>query len=344
MSVPVIADTKQTSDGRSSTEVLTFTGVAAGDTLIVFYGSDSYLLSNMPDVTSSAGTATPITLVDIGDNRGHIKAYTITAGTAGTHTVTIPAHIDCDIHGVALRLSPAVVVDAFASQFLDENSQTTHTAASVTTTGADRLLLCCWITPSGPSFTGKPYTPQVSMTEVAETSTSPFSAMLVASEAITSAGATGTRTATWVDFRRYGSITMAITAASENLSGTGAITATAALGSSGLKATSGSAAPITTAATLATAGAKGGRGTASSTVTASQASTGTSTRSGTASLSASASFSGSGRTARSGSGSLTATATLTGGAPESLNALGGTLLADALGATLLSTGTGGQGI
>lgn len=196
-----------------STQTLNLTSCVAGDTLVIFYGSDYYTLANMPNVTSSAGTCNLVTSVDMGDNSGHMKAFLCSVGSSGTHTVTIPAHIDCDIHGIAMRVSGAVTADVYGSQFDPNNSSATHTAPSVTTTGTDRLLACGWVTPSGPAITGEPYTPQASMTKRGETDASPFSAMMVATEDIPSSGATGTRTATWVDLRRYGAITIALAGA-----------------------------------------------------------------------------------------------------------------------------------
>jgi hypothetical protein len=54
------------------------------------------------------------------------------------------------------------------------------------------------------------YTPQASMTKQSESDATNFSAMMVATEAIPTAGATGTRTASWPTARPYCAITIAV--------------------------------------------------------------------------------------------------------------------------------------
>lgn len=211
MTVPVVVEVLETPDGVFTTQVLnTSASTAAGDTLIIWYGSDFYTFASMPNVTSSAGTCTLITSVSLGDNVGHQKVFICPVTSGGSKSITIPAHTDCDIHGVVWRISSTVTADVSATQFDPNNTTDLHVAPSVTTTGADRLLGCCWLTPNGPSWTGEAYAPPGSMTKKGETDASPFSAMMAAVEDIAAAGATGTRTATWVAARKYSAITVAL--------------------------------------------------------------------------------------------------------------------------------------
>ncbi|MFI7643738.1 hypothetical protein [Nonomuraea sp. NPDC049400] len=211
MAVPVVVEVLETPDGVFTTQVLnTSAATAAGDTLIIWYGSDFYTFASMPNATSSAGTCTLITSVSLGDNVGHQKVFICPVTSGGSKSVTIPAHTDCDIHGVVWRISSTVTADVSATQFDPNNTTDLHVAPSVTTTGADRLLSCCWLTPNGPSWTGEVYAPPASMTKKGETDASPFSAMMAAVEGIATASATGTRTATWVAARKYSAITLAL--------------------------------------------------------------------------------------------------------------------------------------
>lgn len=208
-----VAEVLETPESSSTSQVLsTAAGTAAGDTLVVLYGSDFYELADMPDVTSSAGTPTLIGWTDIGNNLGHIKAYTVAVASGGAKTVTIPAHIDCDITGVVLRISGTATLDgSTASQIDTSNTVAAHVAASVTTSAADRLLVCCWLkTNAGSNWTGEQYAVQASMTKRAETAARPFCAMAVATEDIAAAGTTGTRTATWFEPKMYGAISFAL--------------------------------------------------------------------------------------------------------------------------------------
>lgn len=215
MTVSVV-EVLKTSDSRTTSQTLTSSGMTVGDTLVVFYGSDYYQLSNMPDPTTTAGTLTLLGSVDIGTNLGHIKAYTCSVTTGGAQTVTIPNHIDCDIHGSVLRISSAVSLDGSLTSNFDSSAPNTgtasHVASSVTTTAADRLMCVAWLaTLTGGITAGdSSYTAPGSMTKQSESDATNFSAMMVATEAIPTAGATGTRTATWVTARPYGTVSIAV--------------------------------------------------------------------------------------------------------------------------------------
>lgn len=212
MTVSVV-EVLKTSDSRTTSQTLTSSGMTVGDTLVVFYGSDYYQLSNMPDPTTTAGTLTLLGSVDIGTNVGHIKAYTCSVTTGGAQTVTFPNHIDCDIHGSMLRISSTVSLDGSLTTNLDTgNNFSVQTAASVTTTASDRLMCVAWLAsltggiPAGDSS----YTPQGSMTKQSESDANNFSSMMVATEALATAGASGTRTATWEAARPFGTISIAV--------------------------------------------------------------------------------------------------------------------------------------
>lgn len=212
---PTPVEFLETADSVFTTQVLTTSGAtAAGDTLVIAYGSDFYTFASMPNVTSSAGTPALVASMTMGDNIGHAKVFTCAVASGGAKTVTIPAHTDCDIHGVVMRFPGAVTLDGTpTSQFVATNTTAAHVAPSMTTTDIDRLLVCVWLTTSGPGFVGEPYVLPGGMTKRGETGASPFSDMCVGTESIAAAGATGTRTATWVDTKRYGSISLALAGA-----------------------------------------------------------------------------------------------------------------------------------
>ncbi|MFI6296712.1 hypothetical protein ACIBEJ_34340 [Nonomuraea sp. NPDC050790] len=205
-----IAEVLKTSNSRTTTEVLTTSaGTAAGDKLAVFYGSDWFSLASMPEVTSSAGTPDPVRTVDAGTNVGHIKSYTIDVTTSGAKTVTIPAHVDADIFGVVLRISGSFTVDDDDGQF-SATGTVSHTAPSLTTTGADRLLVCCFLACDVNTGFTDPYVHPAGMTERAQPIASPFAAMLVATQDIVAAGSSGTRTATCFQAEPYAAISLAL--------------------------------------------------------------------------------------------------------------------------------------
>lgn len=210
---PIVASAVETPDNVFSTQTLNVPGLTSGDSLYVAYGSDFYPFATMPNVTSTAGTCVLVKGTSLGDGVGHLKTFVCAVQTTGDHTVTIPAHTDCDIHGIVLVIPGAVTVDASDSLIDTANTTDFHAAPSLATTGLDRLLVCVWLTPSGPAWTGEPYQPQSPMVEWGETGASPFSAMMVAVEAIPAAGATGTRTAQWIAARKYAAISVALAGA-----------------------------------------------------------------------------------------------------------------------------------
>lgn len=202
MPSPQVVEALVTPNSRTSQAIVTTdASTAVDDTIIIIYGSDYYTLANLPDPTSSAGTLVPCGSVDAGNNSVHAKVFTVDVATPGAKTVTFPAHIDCDIFGFVLRVPGPLTVDAVLSVLVNLSVNTAHVAPSVTTTGTDRLLVCMWITTNTGSVGATPYTLPVGMTSRGQITASPFSAAACATEEIGSAGATGTRTATFADLK-----------------------------------------------------------------------------------------------------------------------------------------------
>lgn len=229
MPAPAVANSGATPDGVTTTQVVTTDACNIGDTLYIAYGTDAFDVATMPEATSDAGTLVPIQTGDIGVNAGHVKTYLVACTTAGTKQITFPAHSGADVHGHWVHIAEAVQVDGTPAQnIVTSNSSASHVANGVDPVAADALLVCTWFTTSGPAFAGHPYIPPGSMTERAETGASPFSDMMTATEALTDGNPTGTRTATWVDLKRYAALTVALS----RITPGGAVTSTLALASS----------------------------------------------------------------------------------------------------------------
>lgn len=213
-SIPrIVVETLKTSDGRTTSQDLTLgSDSAVGDTLVVSYCSDFFDLASMPDITSTAGTASLVTSADLGTNVGHMKLYTIVVDTPGAQTVTIPAHSGCDIHGIVMRLEGTYTVDVSGSNVWNGvTTSSSHVAPSVTATNPGEFLVCTWMQDGGGSWSGNQYVVPGSMTFRAETDSSPFSASAMATELLSSAGATETRTATWPPATaKWGGISVAL--------------------------------------------------------------------------------------------------------------------------------------
>lgn len=205
MPAPAVSNSGKTPDSSTTTQVINTDACNVGDTLYIAYGTDAFDLAGMPDATSSAGTLTPLTPVDLGTNLGHLKRYLVNVTTPGVKTVTFPAHGGGDIHGHWVRIGETVQADAGTdlSNTVATNTTASHVAPSVDPNGVDRLMVCTWMTTAGPAFTGQPYTLPGSMTKRAESGASPFSDMCTATEPLAVDTPTGTRTATWIDLKRY---------------------------------------------------------------------------------------------------------------------------------------------
>ncbi len=210
MPAVVPANSGQTPDGSTTTQVVNTDACSVGDTLYIVYGTDAFDLATMPEASSSAGVLDAGLVVDIGTNLGHLKTYTVVVTTPGVKTVTFPAHSGCDIHGHWVRYPESLAVDVSASNIVTTNTVSAHIAPTVDPTGVDRSLVCTWLTTAGPAMAGDPYVVPVSMTKQQESIASPFSDMCTATEELVLDTPTGTRTATWLGNARYGAATVAL--------------------------------------------------------------------------------------------------------------------------------------
>lgn len=197
MVAPVPVEVLGTPDSVTTAQVLTTSaGTAAGEELLVFYGSDFGTLADMPHPTCPGETLQLINEIGIEGPVAHARIYRMPVTTPGAKAVTIPAHNGGDIHGHVLRYSAALTVDDSdtASSTLTVNP---HVLPAMTALDVDRSYLGFWVVAQGPAHTGDAYVPQGSMTHVSETSAPAFSSSMVARESIAAAGSTGTRSASW---------------------------------------------------------------------------------------------------------------------------------------------------
>lgn len=197
MVAPVPVEVLGTPDSVTTAQVLTTSaGTAAGEELLVFYGSDFGTLADMPHPTCPGETLQLLVESGIEGPVAHARIYRMPVTTPGAKAVTIPAHNGGDIHGHVLRYSAALTVDDSdtASNTLTVNP---HVLPAMTALDVDRSYVGFWVVAQGPAHTGDAYVPQVSMTHVSETSAPAFSSSMVARESIAASGSTGTRSASW---------------------------------------------------------------------------------------------------------------------------------------------------
>lgn len=357
--MPTIAEVLHTENNRTTDQTLTTAaGTAAGDTIVVVYGSDYYTLADMGEVTASSGTPDDVWHsgggdVDMHSDGGnlymHAKAYVWAVEDDGAVDVVIPAAINCDIHGVLLRFSGQVAVDAFAAGAWNGTTSTHDAVApSVVASAAGEMLIAAWIMKSG-DFPGA-YTIPGGMSRSADTDANPFSAMTVATESISSSGATGTRTATWpgTALTQWCSISLLVAdVGGEEHAGSTAAAAGSSVRPAGAKGAA--AATVQPAgATIRPAGAKSGIGRPSAAAGLSASAAGAKGATGTTALPTGSTIRTAGSKHASGTTRMSAGVRIRPQTPDdtppNLAELGGTLITSGLGGSVLSSGLSGHRI
>lgn len=196
MPAPLVVETLQTPDSTTEEATLTTSGfTAAGDTLVILYGSDYYFLDEMHDPTSSAGELTLHGIADAGPNISHAKVYSVQVEASGEHTVTFPPHINCDIFGIVIRVR-ARLTFSDSNPLVNPEASTLHVAPSVEAENGNSLLVCFWLSTGVGTIAGNAFELPEGMESAGQPKASPFTACACAYELIMAPGDTGDRTAT----------------------------------------------------------------------------------------------------------------------------------------------------
>lgn len=191
LTAPTIKEALQTTDNNTTGQTLSTTAgtTLAGDTLLVVFATDNNTAGNP---TSTAGTLTQIgtDIVD-GDNAGVLRAYTVPVSTNGSKNVVIPAASSFDVFGAVLVLSGPIEVEGFTSTNFTSSVTSFNTPAG-TFAGSKDLLVSIMLNKQGKTFdlSGSGLTQRANPTAL------PFSAMTVGTAALSSAGTTPTYTIT----------------------------------------------------------------------------------------------------------------------------------------------------
>lgn len=197
MSTPTVRETLQGSSTGPGNLTLTLGSVSAtsavGDVLVVCHGSDYYAATGLVAPGGTAVTSwAEIALGDLGTNNSHLKAW-VGVVTTAFGTVTVHPVNDEDQLVILLALQGAdttTPVDGAGAGTNDTGAGTIdHVAPQVSPTTADALLVCAVQTQL---FKTTDYTAPPGMLERGEVDNQ--STLSVATQVLSSAGATGTRT------------------------------------------------------------------------------------------------------------------------------------------------------
>lgn len=192
----------------------------AGDLLVFFHWNDYYALSNMPTPTVG-GSSTGVTAFvggvgDAGSPNAHTKAYwyavTSTGDVAVSVTETGSADEEKALTIYVLSGADTIAPDRGASSGFSATSVSSLPLGSITAPDADDFLIA-HLNSGGGSSAGTPYTTPGSMTEMYDTAFGGVS-YVGATEQLSSAGATGTRTWTGTGNTSWSGVMVAVGAAS----------------------------------------------------------------------------------------------------------------------------------
>ena len=227
----------------TSVSVTTGTGTQAGDVLVAFVSIDNGTSTDLVAPTGTAGTWTQATSLGYGSANIGVACWSrpVTVGGAQTVTASGPASSGLGLRCyVLIGAATSTPVDVAASGF-STSAVTPHVVPTVTATGDDDLLLGIVVADcrSGGNIT---YTPPTGMVADAAQNVSTFSTVASARQALTAAGATGTRTFTASAARPYLSLAVAVRAAPQSPTGSAAGGWSFTAAAAGKRPASGSAA------------------------------------------------------------------------------------------------------
>lgn len=214
---PTIREVVSGSAPDTDTDGFTLTtssAVQAGDTLLVIHGNDWNYDVNMHAPGGDVGAWDLVENAAGGVNVPHLKAWRAVAATGGVKTVTVAqASLGSDsYYGTLIVFAGPVVCElADTARGATGPSQVAPSLAG----GAGRLLLAAFASgytgSASTTYSGVPS----GMTQRSLAATGGVSggtgAMLVATEQINAAGATGTRTATYSDNRQWAAMSLLLT-------------------------------------------------------------------------------------------------------------------------------------
>ncbi len=193
MTTPTVRELVHNSASGSNLSVVTGSGTQVGDWLVAFHGEDWVDATTMGGLTGTSGTWTQRgTTADLGTNNSHLKCWTRQVAAGGAQTVTATSHSSDEVFlHVYVLTGVNTIADAVASA-TGSISSLTAAAPSVSPTGVDDLLLCCWMSGGGADMTG--ISAPSGMTNL--TTDTNFVSFFSARQALSASGSTGVRNAT----------------------------------------------------------------------------------------------------------------------------------------------------
>lgn len=209
-----------TNDGSSATVAVTTpsdgTAAQVGDVAVVAHMNNFYAITNMVTPTATGSptlTAVPDGIADGGTNLAHIKSYTYTVNTAGAQTVTTT---ETGSHDEEKAIAVVIMSGVDTADPVDDSHDATgngvtQAAAAVAPDSANTMMLL--FNCSGGGASSASYTVPLSMTEDTEIHNGGQSGV-IAHEALSASGDTGTRTVTALGSIPWASVTLAMRAAS----------------------------------------------------------------------------------------------------------------------------------
>lgn len=201
----------------SSVTLVTGAGTAVDDLLVAWQGNDFYTAAGLTTPTGTSGTWTLRATGDHGADNPHLKIWTRLVTVAGAQTVTIGPVSNEEVIGHVLVLS-GVDTAAFTDGAAGSDGDAAAWLAPSVSPASSDALLCCGVQGGELSGAG-PITHPSGMTERTDTNAASVCCGSTATLALTSSGATGTKSFTPPSSAAYASASIAIKGASDSYAG-----------------------------------------------------------------------------------------------------------------------------
>lgn len=229
----VITPTSLTTNG-SSISATTSSAVQAGDILLMVVTETNFDTVSFNTPTGSSGVGTFTLRIDGSAYASYrMAAWTAPVTTAGAKTVTATTSNASLLQAQLIVIQNVASVDVSAA---GNGTGTSQQAPSVTTTAANDLLVCVFMSrQNAGTFTALPS----GMTQIAQTVSGSTYRTLTCSAVQASAGASGTKTATFSASNTFNTGTIAFKAGTIAFSGSATGTIKLAAGRSGVKRATG---------------------------------------------------------------------------------------------------------
>lgn len=218
MPTPAIRQAAASAAGSGTITVSLGASMAIGDLLLIFHGNDFGTAAAMetPAGSQALSNLTTQATSDMGTNGVHMRLWTAGITVAGAQNVTLTIGTSGADTGVSVLVLDGSTVDP--ANFLDGvatagnvSAASTSLAAAAVSPSTSNALLACGVVGAAATAVARSYTPPTGMTEQVDMQDpNLWIAITDATQALTAAGSTGTKTFTVSPAANFASVSVAV--------------------------------------------------------------------------------------------------------------------------------------